>query len=307
MTRLDYSIKPRISVLMPVWNGERFLSEAVGSILNQSFTDFELLAVDGGSTDRSLDILSSFNDPRIRIINAPPGLVPALNLGIHEAKGEWIARQDGDDISHPKRLEAQWTAVKRLPGAVFSHADVELIGDNAAAIGRARFPRSQAFLALRLCFQCGIVHSTAFFQRDTALAVGGYQGEQAEDYGLWGRLIERGWVVGIPQKLLKFRMYGASASKRHAEMMEMAARQIGVEHCRRFMRLSSTEAERAHAILLTPTGARLWSDWSWFLRFCVPRLRWKSTEMYSWIAWQTLKTLVRRKQDVSTIHIGNAT
>jgi glycosyltransferase involved in cell wall biosynthesis len=292
---------------MPIWNGERFLSEAVGSILNQSFTDFELLAVDGGSTDRSLDMLANFNDPRIRIINAPPGLVPALNLGIKEAKGEWIARQDADDISHPKRLETQWVAVKRHLGTVFSHTDVELIGDNAASIGHARFPRSQAFLALKLCFQCGIVHSTAFFQRDAALALGGYQGEQAEDYGLWGRLIERGGVVGIPKKLLKFRMHGASASKRHAEMMEMAARQIGVEHCRRFMGLSSTEAERAHAILLTPAGARPGSEWSWFLRFCVPRLRWKSCEMYGWIAWQTLKTLVRRKQNITAIHVGNVT
>ena len=178
---------------------------------------------------------------------------------------------------------------------MFCHTDAELIGDNTDSIGRARFPRTQAFLALRLCYQCGVVHSTTFFKKETALAVGGYQGEQAEDYGLWGRLIESGRVIGIPQKLLKFRVHDVSASKRHAKTMTEAARNIGIAHCQRFMLLSSAEAERAHAILSTPGYQRSRNEWGWFLRYCVPRLRWKSLEMYSWIAWQTLKTLGRRQ------------
>ncbi len=92
---------------MPVWNGERFLAEAVESILAQTFTDFELLAVDGGSTDRTLEILASYHDPRIRILHAPPGIVPALNFGIAQARGNWIARHDADDISLPHRLALQ--------------------------------------------------------------------------------------------------------------------------------------------------------------------------------------------------------
>lgn len=298
---------PRISVLMPVWNAERFLVEAVESILNQSFSDFELLAVDGGSTDRTRDILSEFNDPRIRILQAPAGIVAALNLGLQQARGDWIARQDADDISHPERLQRQLDAVERHSDAVFCHTDVDLIGENAHAAGHARFPRTQAFLALRLCFQCGIVHSTAFFKKQIALAVGGYQGEQAEDYGLWGRLVENGQAIGIPDKLLKFRVHGVSASKRHAQTMEKAAHDIGVAHCQRFMRLSLPEAERAHAILLTPSRQRNWSDWSWFLRRCVPRLRWKSPEMYGWVAWQTLKTLQPREQNIGAGHLNNVT
>jgi glycosyltransferase involved in cell wall biosynthesis len=261
---------PRISVLMPVWNGERFLAQAVESILNQSFTDFELLAVDGGSTDRTRDILSQYNDARIRILNAPPGIVAALNLGLQQARGEWIARQDADDISHPERLDQQWKAVSFRPGTVFCHTDVELIGDNAKSVGRSHFPRTQAFMALRLCFQCGIVHSTTFFKKETALAVGGYQGEQAEDYGLWGRLIERGGAIGIPKKLLKFRVHDLSASKRHAETMEKAAHDIGIAHCQRFMSLSSAEATRVHARLQAAGSQRPWSEWIWFLRCCIP-------------------------------------
>jgi hypothetical protein len=295
---------PRVSVLMPVWNGERFLAQAVESILAQSFTDFELLAVDGGSTDRTIEILSNYHDPRIRIIRAPPGIVAALNLGIEQAKGDWIARQDADDISHPQRLERQCAAAECRPETVFCHTGVELIGDNAGSIGHARFPRTHAFLALRLCFQCGIVHSTAFFKKETALAVGRYQGEQAEDYGLWGRLIESGRAIGIPEKLLQFRIHGVSASKRHAEKMEKAARTIAVSHCERFMRLSSTEAERAYAVLVSPARQRPWSEWNWFLRHCLPRFRWKSWEMYAWVAWQTVKTLRSREENIGATHLN---
>jgi len=298
---------PRISVLMPVWNGEQFLAPAVESILNQSFKDFELLAVDGGSTDRTLEILSQYNDARIRVIKAPPGIVAALNLGLQQARGEWIARQDADDLSHSERLEQQLDAVSRRPGAVFCHTDVELIGDNARGIGRSHFPRTRAFLALKLCFQCGIVHSTAFFKKETALAVGGYQGEQAEDYGLWGRLIESGDAVGIPSRLLKFRVHDLSASKRHAETMEKAAREIGVAHCQRFMSLTSSEAARVHALLRAAGNQRPWNEWIWLLRCCIPRLRWKSLEMYTWVAWQTSKTVFRCPENIRIARLGNMT
>jgi len=284
-------MSPRVSVLMPVWNAERFLAEAVDSILSQTFEDFEFLVVDGGSTDRTLEVLSTYKDGRLRILTAPPGIVAALNVGLREAKGAWIARQDADDISHPKRLELQLRAVTRCADAVFCHTDAELIGEHAHAAGRAHFPRTHAFLALRLCFQCGIIHSTTFFKTETALAVGGYQGEQAEDYGLWGRLMEQGCAIGLPAKLLRFRVHGVSASKRHAEAMERAAHAIGIAHCQRFMSLSPGEAERAHAILSKPQRRKDWEEWSWFLHHCVPRLRWKSLEMYNWIAWQTLKNL----------------
>jgi glycosyltransferase involved in cell wall biosynthesis len=281
---------PQISVLMPVWNGERFLAESVESLLTQTFTDFEVVVVDGGSTDRTLEILAGHNDPRIKIFQAPPGIVPALNFGIEQARGKWIARHDADDISLPQRLALQWAAVNREPTAVFCHTDVELIGEDVETIGRARFPRSQAFLTLKLCYQCPVVHGSVLFKKETVLAVGGYQGQQAEDYGLWGRLIENGRVIGIPKKLLKFRIHEVSASKRHREAMTAAAEKIAIEHCRRFMRLSDEDARRAHGVLVAHGQCR-WLEWSWFLRYCVPRLRWKSAETYAWLGWQTFKTL----------------
>ena len=115
-------VTPRISILMPVWNAERFLAQAVESILSQTVEDFELLAVDGGSTDGTLDILSKCKDSRLRILKAPPGIVAALNLGIEQARGEWVARQDADDISHRRRLEMQLEATKLYArSGVLSH------------------------------------------------------------------------------------------------------------------------------------------------------------------------------------------
>jgi glycosyltransferase involved in cell wall biosynthesis len=282
---------PQVSVLMPTWNAGQYVAEAVESVLSQSFKDFEVLIIDGGSTDQTLAILSGFRDPRLRVLPAPSaGIVAALNFGLEQARAPWIARQDADDVSLPRRLETQWQALNGDAHAILSHTDVEFIGEGSAAAGRARFPRTQALMALRLCFQCAIVHSTVMFKKEAALAAGGYREPQAEDYALWGRLIESGRFIGLPQKLLKFRIHPGSASSRNREPMVALAETIAVEHCRRFMRLSAEEAKRAHAVL-KDRGNRNWAHWKWFLSHCVPRLRWKSAEAYAWLGLQTLKML----------------
>jgi hypothetical protein len=209
---------------------------------------------------------------------------------MEQARASWIARQDADDVSLPRRLEIQWKAVNARSQAVFSHTDVEFIGEGGAAAGRARFPRTQALLALRLCFQCPIFHSTVIFKKESAIAVGGYQEPQAEDYALWGRLIERGRFIGIAQRLLKFRIHSASASSRHREPMLAVADLTAVEHCRRFMDLGEHDAKRAYAVLRAG-DQRSWADWKWFISHCVPRIRWRSAEMYAWLGLQTLKAL----------------
>lgn len=282
--------QPRISVVMPVWNGDQFLAEAVDSILAQSFTDWELIVVDGGSTDRTLEILSSYGDPRIRVVHAPgTGIVPARNIGISHALAAWIACNDADDISLPNRLQVQWDAVNRVPDAVLSYTDVELIGEVSASIGRARLPRTQAFFAMKLCFQFPTVHSTVMFKKEIAMAVGGYEGQTAEDYGLVGKLIESGRSVGIPQKLLKFRLNPVSATHRDKKITPAIAEKIGRDHCERYMRLSPEAAQRAYAVLSAPRNDRHWKEWAWFVRYCVPKMRWKSAEMFGWIAWQSVK------------------
>ena len=288
---------PRISILMPVWNGEQFLTAAVDSLLAQTFTDFELLVIDDGSTDRTPEILRAYADPRLRVLRLEhAGIVVALNHGLSQAKAEWIARLDADDISLPDRLEHQWRVVNRKPGTVLCHTDVTFFGDGAAPAARPRLPRSRSFTALRLCYQSPIVHSTVLFKKSAALAVGGYLPEErhAEDFSLWGRLLEQGEFIGLPGRALKLRLHSQSVSQKNLEVQQALARQIGTRHCRQFFRLNETEASRVNALLLAAPRDRSGRDWWWFLTHCVPRLRWHSLETYGWLLSQTTKLILHR-------------
>ena len=279
---------------MPVWNGEKYLTEAVDSILHQTFRDLEFIIVDDGSTDATPEILKSCSDPRLQVHCLPhAGIVVALNFGVARARGEWIARQDADDISLPRRLEAQWQALKNHPQAVLSHTDVEQIGEACHSSKHARLPRTRAFTALRLCYQCPIVHSTVLFKKETALAVGGYLPDErhAEDFSLWGRMLEQGEFAGLPEKLVKLRIHSMSVSQQNLEVQLALRNRIATRHCKNFMRLSEAEAERARAILGNASSRCGWKNWWWFLTRCAPGLRWKSAEVYAWLALQTMKLL----------------
>ncbi len=289
---------PSISIIMPVWNGEKYLAAAIDSLLAQTFTDFELLVVDDGSTDRTPEILRAYADPRLRVLRLDhAGIVVALNHGMSQARAEWIARLDADDLSLPRRLELQWQAVARRPRAVLCHTAVTFFGDENLVIGESRLPRSRSFTALRLCLRSPIVHSTVLFKKSVALAVGGYLPEErhAEDFSLWGRLLEQGEFIALTKKLVRFRWHAQSVSQKNLEIQRALARRIGIRHCEKFMRLNEAQAIRANTLLLTAPRDRSWLDWWWFLTSCLPRLRWWSLETFSWLIWETLK-MIRRKQ-----------
>jgi glycosyltransferase involved in cell wall biosynthesis len=292
--RRKTDMSPRISIIMPVWNGEKFIAAAVDSLLAQTFNDFELLVIDDGSTDRTPEILRTYNDPRIRVLRLDHvGIVVALNYGLSQAKAEWIARLDADDLSLPRRLELQWHALNHNSQAVLCHTAVTYFGEDNLTVGNARLPRTRSFMALRLCYQCPIVHSTVLFKKSVALAVGGYLPEErhAEDFSLWGRMLEQGEFIGLPEKLVRFRLHAQSISQKNLAAQQALARQIGTLHCRKFMQLAEIEAVRANALLLITPRDRSWRDWGWFLTRCAPRLRWQSTEVFGWLLWQTIKII----------------
>jgi len=288
---------PRISILMPVWNGEKFLAAAVDSLLTQTFTDFELLVIDDGSTDRTPEILHGYADPRLRVLRLEhAGIVVALNHGLAQARAGWIARLDADDLSEPRRLERQWQALSRHPQAVLCHTAVTFFGDGKITPGEARLPRTRSFTALRLCYLCPVAHSTVLFKKSAALAVGGYRPEErhAEDFSLWGRMLEQGEFVALPEKLVRFRVHQQSVSRQNLEAQQALARNIGTRHCQNFFRLNEPEAARANAVLLADSRERSGRDWWWFLTQVAPRLRWQSFETAGWLWWQTVKTILRR-------------
>lgn len=281
---------------MPVWNGERYLTEAIRSILAQTFRDFEFIILDDGSTDRTPEILAEFAslDSRIRIIPLEhEGIVTALNRGVAESRAQWIARMDADDVSHPERLARQWAAVGKNPRAVLCHTHTLIIGDPAYITKAGRFIRSHALIALRLCFQCPIIHPTVMFRKDVFLECGGYRQEErhAEDFSLWGRMIVHGPVVGVLEPSLDFRVHGASISKQQATTQEALSQQISARHCALFMNLDEARAVRAYRAIqgaFVPDPVR---EWFWFVLNCLPKMRWHSLEMWAWAASHSLQIL----------------
>ncbi|MEI6070670.1 MAG: glycosyltransferase [Verrucomicrobiae bacterium] len=225
-------ITPLISVVMPVWNGEMYLAEALDSMLSQTLSGFELIIVDDGSSDATLQILEKYAraDSRIRIIRlSHEGIVVALNRGIAEAKSNWIARMDCDDVAHPERLEKQWRAVSRQRDIVLCHTNIELFGDPAFfPLKMQHMPRTESMLRVRLCIHCPITHPTVLMRKEAFLSAGGYMPEErhAEDYGLWGRMLPLGRFIVIRAPLLKFRVHGGSISKQAAENQSLLANKI---------------------------------------------------------------------------------
>ncbi|MEM1158908.1 MAG: glycosyltransferase [Verrucomicrobiota bacterium] len=293
---INPSFNPTLSVIMPVWNGDKYLAKAVDSILNQSLRDFEFLIIDDGSTDTTPAILTRYaeKDSRIRIIQlSHDGIVIALNRGIEEARSKWIARMDCDDIAHPERFQQQMKQLAQNKSAILSHTAVRQIGDSRYFTSQQRIPRSKAFYALRLCYGPPIIHPTVIFSKEAFHLAGGYRtGERhAEDYSLWGRMLPLGEFSYVHRPLLDFRVHTASISKQKAGAQSVLAGKIARKHCQEFMSLSHQGAARAQvAIGKSRLGSNL-SEWFWFLACCLPRMQWQSIELWAWAIFQTLKRM----------------
>ncbi|MCC7288973.1 glycosyltransferase family 2 protein [bacterium] len=199
---------PLVSVVMSVYNGEKYLREAIDSILNQTFMDFEFVIIDDGSTDNTLEILKSYSDPRILLISREnKGLVASLNEGIEMARGKYIARMDADDISHKKRLEYQLQMIESsfVPTVVATLG--LLIDDQGTKRGTYLVPYLQPDLARRFYIGNSILHGSAMYPRDAVLQNGLYSDSvgPVEDYDLWTRLDLLSFSV-VPKMLYSYRV-----------------------------------------------------------------------------------------------------
>jgi glycosyltransferase involved in cell wall biosynthesis len=276
---------------MPVWNGASHLRESIDSILAQTERNFEFLIIDDGSTDDTVAIIESYQDARIRLIRQEhEGIVVALNRGVAESRADWIARMDADDIAYPQRFEKQRALIHKNPGTVLCHTQIRIIGEERYVTPAGRFIRSEGLSQLRLCYQSAIVHPTVMFRKDAFLACGGYLAEErhAEDYGLWGRLVLQGAVVGCATPLLDFRVHSASISKQKLEYQIALSLEIALKHCREFMRINPAEAERALNALRYLRSRSTLRDWCWLLFHCLPRLRRQGPELWAWAAQKSV-------------------
>lgn len=224
-----HSDSPCVSVLMPVYNAEAYLRDAVESVLAQNFTDFEFLIHDDGSTDGSAEILRTFAaiDPRIHLSKSLNlGVAIVLNQLIHRARGRYLARMDADDVCVSNRLELQVSYLDRVEDVDVLGGDCVVIDASSRPIYYIRPPQRHAELDDRhLRGHCAIVHPTVMLRRDAVTAVGGYDQSirSAEDLDLWLRLAERGKLANLSEVLLKYRIHGESASstKRNLQIREV--------------------------------------------------------------------------------------
>jgi glycosyltransferase involved in cell wall biosynthesis len=199
-----------------VYNGARFLAEAVSSILGQTFGDFELIAIDDGSTDGSLQILQrmSRQDDRIRIISRPnTGLVGALNDGVAQACGEFVARMDADDVALPHRFERQCEFLRNRPDCVAVGSAILLMDCDGDPIGVQHWAATHEEIdQLLLAGSSGLAHPAAMIRRAALQQVGGYRSEyeSIEDKDLWLRLAETGRLANLREPLLRYRLHETS-------------------------------------------------------------------------------------------------
>jgi hypothetical protein len=209
---------------MPVRNGLPYLEKALASLSAQTLGDFEIIALDDGSTDGTAEVLASWPDARLRVIpTGGIGFSPSLQIGLSAAQAPLVARQDADDVSLPERLARQVAFLEE-------HRDVDLVGCNAEYIDArdqvfendwVRTIRTQQDPAVTpeqirelMPLTCCITHGSVMARKDVLRAAGGYRAEMApaEDYDLWLRLLPHAELTKLPDRLYQYRVHGTQWS-----------------------------------------------------------------------------------------------
>lgn len=253
--------KPLISVVMPVYNGERFLRDAVESILEQSFTDFEYIIVDDGSTDQTPQILEEYRllDSRICIHANPTneGVIKSLNTGCKLSSGRYIARMDADDISLPNRLEKQLDYLERYSEIGVLGTSAEIIDHEGNPIGEVRLSDSALETKWHMFFGSRLMHPSVMMRRTVLESVGFYRTEAsgAEDFDLWTRAGRITSISNLSEILLKYRMWDSSITSRLSTLMEARSIEIVKSQLSSTLRIDISGELAANVRFL---GARNW-------------------------------------------------
>ncbi len=211
--------QPVVTVVMAAHNAERYVSETIDSILAQTLSEWELIAIDDGSTDATQKILDRYaaNDPRIRLIRQNnSGLAASLNTGIAEARGSYIARIDADDVAMPHRLAIQiaWLDAHREVHALGSSAIY--LADGIRSTKKITVPTEPSTIELALRRGNCMIHSTIMLRSDSVRKVGGYRKcfVAGQDYDLWLRMSEHGKLANLAEPLIYYRFHAEQAPHR---------------------------------------------------------------------------------------------
>ncbi len=235
-------MNPVVTVLLSVRNGLPYLPEAVASVLAQTFADFEFIILDDASTDGTADYLRSVSNARVRVISLAEniGLTAALNVGLREARGEFIARHDADDLSHPQRLREQVAFLRANPACAVVGSQARLVDVRGRSLGKKNFPLSHRSICFAHLFDNAFAHSAVTFRR---ASVGAYDEAWAasQDYELWSRVSERYALANLPQRLVTLRVLESSITSQHKR--PELIRRVQAAHYHRLFARAASEAE----------------------------------------------------------------
>lgn len=213
---------PAVSVVMPVYNGEKFIEETINSILNQTFNNFEFIIVNDGSKDGTLKIIKKFKDKRIRLIEnkVNMGFVESVNVGIRNAKGKYIACSNADDLSHPKRIDVEYNYLESHPEIFLVGASAIFVDEKGKEIRRFRKYNNYKMLAWRLRKSCSIAYPSIMFRNEGFLMDKSFGG--AADYHLYYQMLKKGKnVTNLPNFLLKYRVHPNNMTIYNSKQQEM--------------------------------------------------------------------------------------
>lgn len=209
---------------MSVFNSEAYLEQAVASVLSQTLHELELVAVDGGSTDGSRELLERFAlaDPRVRVLAGEGhlGIAEAFNLAVSQARSDYVAIAHADDVNLPERLERQTAFLDAHPEVALVGAAVITINVDGGHGPLLRFPAGGGAIRSTLLRHNCVAHPTVMFRRSAVQSVGGYRSDHVEDYELWLRLAERFELANLAEPLLLYRIHPVQASQRWLEQTE---------------------------------------------------------------------------------------
>lgn len=212
-------MNPLVSIVLPAFNCEKFIRFTIDSLLNQTYTNFELLIINDGSTDSTVQIIKSFSDTRIQLINNSKnkGLIYTLNKGLELAKGKYIARIDADDICLPTRLEKQVNWLEKNSNTVIVATKIEFIDEQGMAIGTWDLDQQKTTayqIKNAMLWQCCIAHPTVMMRSDVIKKYR-YANNQkhSEDFGLWLQVLSDHFTIEkIPEALVQYRVHSSSVT-----------------------------------------------------------------------------------------------
>jgi hypothetical protein len=263
---------PRITIILPVFNAAPYLDEAIQSLLIQTCKDFEIIAINDGSTDTSSQLLHHFaqSDPRIRLFERENrGLIPTLNDAISLATTEYIARMDADDLSLPTRLEKQLTHLD-------AHPEIAVLGTFMQSFPPPapqqlwQFPTDPAAIACAMIFRSPLAHPTIMMRR-SLFSEGGFSYDPAakhiEDFALWLKISERHQLANLPEPLLRYRTHPNQISAQHLTHQEHAVvhLQLDLIHRRLHLLGNPTLHHQLAYNHLQPTEEFLTTATTWLL------------------------------------------